>query len=62
MNLMNLRKKILCLHLILIRLPNDHTMGTAKGNLTPKAYVAQNDYALGLMIDKISKVNFGKKA
>ncbi len=38
----------------IIRLPNDHTWGTAKGKLTPEAYVAQNDYALGLMIEKIS--------
>ncbi len=38
----------------LLRLPNDHTMGTRKGSLTPQAYVAQNDYALGLIIEKIS--------
>ncbi len=42
----------------LIRLPNDHTMGTAKNQLTPQAFVAQNDYALGLMIQKISKSKF----
>jgi DNA-binding beta-propeller fold protein YncE len=46
----------------LIRLPNDHTMGTRKGKLTPKAYVAQNDYALGLMIEKISKSKFWKES
>ncbi len=46
----------------LIRLPNDHTMGTAKGKLTPQVYVAQNDYALGLMIDKISKSQFWKES
>ncbi len=44
----------------IIRLPNDHTMGTLKGSLTPLAYVAQNDFALGLMIDKISKSKFWK--
>ena len=44
----------------IIRLPNDHTMGTVKGSLTPLAYVAQNDFALGLMIDKISKSKFWK--
>lgn len=38
----------------LIRLPNDHTSGTKKGSPTPQAYLAQNDYALGLMVDKIS--------
>jgi len=44
----------------LIRLPNDHTRGTEKGSLTPRAYVAQNDFALGLMVDKISKSQFWK--
>ncbi len=38
----------------IIRLPNDHTYGTRKGKLTPQAYVAQNDYALGLIVQKIS--------
>ena len=46
----------------LIRLPNDHTMGTVKGKLTPQAYVAENDYALGLMIEKISKSKFWKES
>jgi len=39
----------------IIRLPNDHTAGTRSGNITPTAYVAQNDYALGLLVEKISK-------
>jgi len=38
----------------LIRLPNDHTSGTRKGALTPQAMVAQNDYAVGLLVDRIS--------
>lgn len=46
----------------LIRLPNDHTEGTRKGELTPQAYIAQNDYALGLIIDKISKSKFWKQS
>lgn len=37
-----------------IWLPNDHTYGTRAGKLTPVAYVAQNDYAVGLMVDAIS--------
>lgn len=41
-------------HFNIIRLPNDHTAGTAKGALMPQAMVAQNDYALGLFVDKIS--------
>jgi DNA-binding beta-propeller fold protein YncE len=46
----------------LIRLPNDHTRGTVIGSLTPRAYVAQNDFALGLMLDKISKSKFWKES
>jgi DNA-binding beta-propeller fold protein YncE len=35
-------------------LPNDHTYGSKPGKLTPAAYIAQNDYAVGLLIDAIS--------
>ncbi|HTU81883.1 MAG TPA: alkaline phosphatase family protein [Candidatus Acidoferrales bacterium] len=35
-------------------LPNDHTYGSRAGKLTPIAYAAQNDYALGRMIETIS--------
>ncbi len=38
----------------IVRLPNDHTSGTAPGKLTPTAYVAQNDLALGRLIDVVS--------
>ena len=38
----------------IFHLPNDHTAGTARGKLTPQAFVAQNDYALGLFVDRIS--------
>jgi YVTN family beta-propeller protein len=41
-------------HFNIIYLPNDHTSGTQKGALTPQAMVAQNDYAVGLLIDRIS--------
>ena len=37
-----------------IWLPNDHTHGTSPGELTPAAYIAQNDYALGLMLSAIT--------
>lgn len=37
-----------------IWLPNDHTAGSRVNMLTPVAMVAQNDYALGLMVDAIS--------
>jgi hypothetical protein len=42
----------------IIKLPNDHTSGTHKGSLTPKASVAQNDYALGLIVQRISQSRF----
>jgi YVTN family beta-propeller protein len=38
----------------LIRLPNDHTAGTKKGGLSPRAMVADNDQAVGMVVDKIS--------
>jgi DNA-binding beta-propeller fold protein YncE len=44
--------------LSIMHLPNDHTAGTRKGVLTPKAYVAQNDYALGLIVERASKSKF----
>ncbi|HEX8806292.1 MAG TPA: bifunctional YncE family protein/alkaline phosphatase family protein, partial [Candidatus Aquilonibacter sp.] len=37
-----------------IWLPNDHTYGSKPGAPTPAVYIAQNDYALGLMIQAIS--------
>ena len=40
--------------LIILRLPNDHTSGTYPGALTPQAYVAQNDHALGRVVDIVS--------
>jgi YVTN family beta-propeller protein len=40
--------------LIIVRLPNDHTFGTRPGELTPQAYVAQNDHALGRIVDIVS--------
>lgn len=38
----------------ILRLPNDHTQGTKPGALTPQALVAQNDYAVGKVVDDIS--------
>jgi phospholipase C len=37
-----------------VRLPNDHTSGTIAGTPTPKAYVADNDWALGRLVDRVS--------
>jgi DNA-binding beta-propeller fold protein YncE len=47
--------------LSILHLPNDHTAGTRKGALTPKAYVAQNDHALGLIVERISKSQYWKE-
>jgi fructose-1,6-bisphosphatase len=44
-----------------MHLPNDHTDGTRKGSLTPKAYAAQNDYALGLIVERVSKSPYWKE-
>ncbi|WP_210519499.1 bifunctional YncE family protein/alkaline phosphatase family protein [Hymenobacter terricola] len=40
--------------LSIIRLPNDHTMGARKGELSPLSYAADNDLALGRMIEHLS--------
>lgn len=42
----------------LVRLPNDHTAGTRVGMPTPRAYMADNDLALGRMIEALSRSRF----
>jgi DNA-binding beta-propeller fold protein YncE len=42
----------------LLRLPNDHTSGTRKGSPTVNAMIADNDYALGQIVETISKSNY----
>lgn len=42
-------------HLNTLRLINDHTEGLAKGRPTPFAHVADNDLAVGMFIDYLSK-------
>jgi hypothetical protein len=41
-----------------VRLPSDHTSATKPGFPTPKAYVADNDYALGRLVDAVSHSQF----
>ncbi|MFI5252186.1 MAG: bifunctional YncE family protein/alkaline phosphatase family protein [Bacteroidota bacterium] len=41
--------------------PNDHTAGTSKGTLTPSAMIAQNDQALGMFIDRLSRSKYWKE-
>jgi YVTN family beta-propeller protein len=38
----------------IVRLPNDHTNGVAAGRPTPQFYVADNDYALGRIVEAVS--------
>ena len=40
--------------LIFMRLGNDHTFGTSPGKPAPIALVADNDYALGMIVDGVS--------
>ncbi|MEI8099143.1 MAG: bifunctional YncE family protein/alkaline phosphatase family protein [Sediminibacterium sp.] len=42
-------------HLMTFRMLSDHTEGTAAGRPTPFAHVADNDLAIGMMIEHISK-------
>jgi hypothetical protein len=44
--------------LIFVRLGNDHTSGTAPGKIAPLSSVADNDYALGMMIEGLTKSRF----
>jgi YVTN family beta-propeller protein len=37
-----------------VRLPNDHNAGTHPGAPTPRAYMADNDMALGQLVDAVS--------
>ena len=46
--------------LTLMRLPNDHTAGAKVDAPTPRAYVADNDLALGRMIEALSHSRFWK--
>jgi YVTN family beta-propeller protein len=44
-----------------IRLPNDRTAGTRKNMPTPRAMVADNDLALGMMVERISHSRYWKE-
>jgi YVTN family beta-propeller protein len=46
---------------IIMELPNDHTSGTRPGWPTPQAAVADNDLALGRIVDAISHSKFWKE-
>jgi DNA-binding beta-propeller fold protein YncE len=44
--------------LMVMRLPNDHTSGVRAGRLSPLAYNADNDQAVGMIVEGISKSKF----
>jgi hypothetical protein len=48
-------------NLAIVQLPSNHTRGTAPGASTPAAMVADNDLALGQIVEALSKSSFWKK-
>jgi YVTN family beta-propeller protein len=44
--------------LSILWLPNDHTAGALGGSPTPRAYVADNDLALGRMVEALSRSRY----
>ena len=48
-------------NLVIIYLPQDHTSGTQPGMPTPRAHVADNDLALGRIVEGISKSKFWQR-
>jgi len=47
-------------NLIVMALPNDHTAGTSPNHPTPRAMVADNDLALGQIIEALTRSRFWK--
>jgi YVTN family beta-propeller protein len=47
-------------NLVMIQMPSDHTEGTTPGFSTPKACLADNDLAVGQIVDGISHSKFWK--
>jgi hypothetical protein len=45
-------------NLMVMRLPNDHTSGVSPGRLSPLAQAADNDLAVGMIVEAISKSKF----
>jgi hypothetical protein len=41
--------------MMLVRLGRDHTSGTSAGTNSPRSMVAENDYAVGQIVEKVSK-------
>jgi len=47
-------------NLSIVRMPNDHTDGLSARKPTPQFYVADNDYAIGLMVEAVSNSPYWK--
>ncbi|MGB9609779.1 MAG: bifunctional YncE family protein/alkaline phosphatase family protein, partial [Bryobacteraceae bacterium] len=47
--------------LVVMRLGNDHTAGLGPGRIAPRSAVADNDYALGLIVEALSRSRFWPK-
>ena len=47
-------------NLAIMRLPNDHTRGLSPGGPTPQFLVAENDYALGRLVEAVSRSRYWK--
>jgi hypothetical protein len=47
--------------LIVLRLPNDHTSGTTPGKIAPLSAFADNDSALGTIVEAVSRSPFWPK-
>jgi YVTN family beta-propeller protein len=47
-------------HLSILRLSNDHTDGVGARRPTPQFYVADNDYALGLLVEAVANSPYWK--
>jgi hypothetical protein len=43
---------------MVMSLPEDHTAGTSPGRFTPIAMVANNDYAVGMIVDRVSRSRY----
>lgn len=44
----------------IVYLPNDHTYATVPGKLTPQAYIATNDWAVGRLVEHVSHSRYWK--
>ena len=45
-------------NLVVMSLPENHTAGTRPGGFTPRAMVANADYAVGLLVERVSKSRY----